>query len=138
MPDRPNEIRRHRSPIGEMVLRDDGVLVHTLDVGALVDRRVAAQVVHDTEVLAAGAPIAVVVDLRNVAYADRESRRLFATNTAGGVEVATALVVGAKVPEFLAAQWVGESDLNRPASVFWDIEEATSWAAARRQELAGG
>ena len=127
----PNEIRRHRSPIGEMVLLDDGVIVHTLDEGAVVDTRVADQVIRDTELLAAGQPVAVVVDLRKVAYADLESREVFANKPSESVEVATALVVGQRVAQFLATRWVDHSKPNRDTAIFEEVDEAVSWAAER-------
>ena len=138
MPAAPNEIRRRRSPIGEMVLREDGVLIHTLDEGALVDRRAANQVLRDTEKIAEGRSIAVVVDLRDIAFADQESRQVFADDPAGGVEVATALVVGPRVGEYLGSQFIKRSQPHRPTLIFHDIEEAVAWAADRVREAAGG
>jgi hypothetical protein len=134
----PNEIRRRRSPVGDMVLRDDGVLIHTLDEGAVVDRRAATQVLRDTEKIAEGRPIAVVVDLRAIAFADQESRRVFADDAAGGVEVATALVVGPRVGEYLGAQFVNRARPHRPTSIFRDVDEAAAWASDRVREASGG
>jgi hypothetical protein len=114
-----------------MVLLDDGVIVHTLDEGAVIDTRVAAQVIRDTELLAAGQPVAVVVDLRKVAYADLESREVFANKPSESVEVATALVVGPRVAQFLATRWVDHSKPTRDTSIFEDVDEAVSWAEGR-------
>lgn len=125
------EMRRRRSPIGEMVLYEDGVIVHTLEEGALIDTRVASQVILDTETLAEGQPVAVVVDLRQVAYADPESREVFAIDPSIGVEVATALVVGPQVAQFLASQWVSRNKPVRDTSIFEDIDQAFAWAAER-------
>lgn len=111
-----------------MILLDDGVIVHTLDEGAVIDSRAADQVIRDTELLAAGQPVAVVVDLRKVAYADLESRDLFANSPSESVEVATALVVGPRVAQFLATRWVDHSRPNRDTSIFEDVDEAISWA----------
>jgi hypothetical protein len=114
-----------------MVLRSDGVIIHTLDEGALVDADVAAQVLEDTKTLAAGAPVAVVVDLRAVAFADRRSRDMFARDPSGGVEIATALVAGQRVAGFLAAQFVNNAKPERPTAVFRDVEPAAEWAAGQ-------
>lgn len=121
-----------------MVLRDDGVLIHTLDEGALVDRRVAKEVLRDTEKIAAGRSVAVVVDLRAIAFADQESRQVFADDAAGGVEVATALVVGPRVAEYLGAQFVNRAQPHRPTSIFHDVDEAAAWAADRVREASEG
>jgi hypothetical protein len=111
-----------------MRLFDDGVIVHTIDEGALVDERVAAGVLEATRTLAAGRPVSVVVDLRGVAFADRASRSAFAADPAGGFEIATALVAGPKVSEFLAGLFLREKPL-RPTSVFENPDDARAWAA---------
>lgn len=117
-----------RSPIGLMQLFDDGVIVHTIDEGAIVDSKVAAGVLEATRVLANGRPVSVVVDLRNVAFADRGSRSMFAADPAGGLEVATALVASERVSQFLADLFIREKPL-RPTSVFEDPTAAREWAA---------
>ena len=117
-----------RSPIGVMQLLDDGVIVHTIDEGAVVDSKAAAGVLEATQMLANGKPVSVVVDLRNVAFADKGSRSMFASDPAGGVEVATALVASARVSQFLAGLFVREQPA-RPTSVFEDPTAAKAWAA---------
>jgi hypothetical protein len=114
-----------------MVLHSDGVIIHTLDEGALVDAQVASKVLEDTRMLAAGQPVAVVVDLRAVAFADRRSRDMFARDPAGGVEIATALVAGQRVADFLAAQFVNNAKPVRPTEVFREVDAAADWAAAQ-------
>lgn len=116
-----------RSPIGVMQLLD-GVIVHTIDEGAIVTSIAAAGVIEVTRMLADRKPVAVVVDLRNVGFADKGSRNMFATNPAGGVEVATALVANARVSQFLADLFLRE-ELTRPTSVFEDLTAARAWAA---------
>ena len=117
-----------RSPLGLMQLFDDGVIVHTIDEGAVVDSKVAAGVLEATQILADGKPVSVVVDLRNVAFADKGSRSMFATDPAGGLEVATALVASARVSQFLADLFLREQP-SRPTSVFVDPNDARAWAA---------
>lgn len=121
-----------RSPIGLMQLFDDGVIVHTIDEGAIVDAKAAAGVLEATQMLAKGEPVSVVVDLRNVGFADKGSRNMFATDPAGGVEVATALVASARVSQFLAELFVKERPA-RPTSVFQDPAAARAWAADQRR-----
>ncbi len=123
-----NELRRTRTPVGELVLFDNGVMVHTLDEGALVDESAAVEVLAKTEELAAGSRVAVVVDLTRIAFADHDSRNMFARNPAGGVEVATALVASARIAEFLAGQFMKTAQLVRPAGLFESIDEAADWA----------
>ena len=78
---------RVRSPIGDMQLFDDGVIVHTIDEGALVDENVAAGVLETTRVLAAGQPVSVVVDLRGGAEGVGVPRRDVHAREAGAADV---------------------------------------------------
>lgn len=116
-----------RTPIGEMVLADDGIIIHTIDEGATVDADAATSVLEATRSLAGGRPVAVVVDLRGVAFADRASRSMFASDPAGGVEVATALVAGPAISEFLASLFM-RSEPERPTALFGDTDAARIWA----------
>lgn len=118
---------RIRTPIGEMALVDGDVIVHTIDDGAIIDSGAAAAVLDATRTLADGRKVAVVVDLRAVGFADRAARDSFASDPAGGIEVATALVAGPRVSEFLADLFV-RSDPGRPTAVFGDPEAALVWA----------
>jgi hypothetical protein len=111
-----------------MQLFDDGVIVHTIDEGAVVDAKAAAGVLETTKLLAKGRPVSVVVDLRNVGFADKGSRSMFASDPAGGVEIATALVASARVSQFLADLFLREEPI-RPTSVFEDPGAARTWAA---------
>lgn len=119
---------RLRSPIGAMELFEDGVIVHTIDEGAIVDTEAAAGVLETTRMLADDEPVAVVVDLRNVGFADKSSRSMFASDPAGGAEVATALVASARVSRFLADLFLRELPA-RPTLVFEDVTAAREWAA---------
>ncbi len=131
-------VRSVTSPVGEMVLHADGVIVHTLASGALVDTESASAVLELTRDLAAGAQVAVVVDLRAIAFADRDARDQFARDPAGGVEVATALVVGPRVAGFLARQFVESAQPDRPTQVFEDISGAREWAVAQLRAATEG
>ena len=124
-----NEVQRMRSAIGEMVLLDNGVIVHTLDEGALVDEAAAADVLTRTKTLSGGSPVAVVVDLTHVAFADQNARTMFATDDAGGLEVATGLVASARVAAFLAARFMGAAESQRPVQLFESVDVAVEWAA---------
>lgn len=127
------------SPIGMMVLYDNGVIVHSLDEGAVVDSESARQIITATHDLAGGRQIAMVVDLRAIGFAHRDAREAFARDPSGGVEVATALVAGPKVADFLASQFIKGAKPDRPTAVFESVGEAMPWASgqvrsARRAE----
>ena len=100
-----------------------------VDEGTLVDEAAAVEVLAMTEALAAGEPVAVVVDLTRIAFANHESRDMFAVNPSGGIEVATALVATARVAEFLAGRFMNTAQLSRPAQLFESTDDAARWAA---------
>jgi hypothetical protein len=111
-----------------MHLLEGGVIVHHLDNAVVVTADVAGEVVALTADLAAGEPVAVVVDLGNIAFADSGTRAFFAQHDADGVEVATALVAGPRVAQFLARRWREDARPARPTSMFEDLDEAIAWA----------
>ena len=121
-------LKRASTPIGEMLLLDGGVLLHRLDDAVLVTPDSVEGVMKVTEELAEGEPVAVVVDMRLIAFADHETRDTYAAFDAEGVEVATALLVGPRVATFLASRWVNESQPIRSTAMFQDEAEAIDWA----------
>ena len=131
MPDRV--VTKAETPIGEMVLLEGGVLVHRLRDSVLVTPDSVEGVMKVTEELAAGKPVAVVVDMRRIAFADHHTRDSFASFDASGTEVATALLVGPRVATFLASRWMAESQPARSTQMFEDEVAAVDWA---RQQVA--
>jgi hypothetical protein len=131
MPDQV--IKRVETPIGEMTLLAGGVLVHRLDDSVLVTPDSVEKVMEVTAELAGGQPVAVVVDMRRIAFADHQTRDSYASFDASGSEVATALLVGPRVATFLASRWVNESQPARATRMFEDEVEAVEWA---RQQVA--
>ena len=126
-------LKTSTTPIGEMSLLEGGVLLHRLADSVLVTSDSVDGVMQVTEEMAAGKPVAVVVDMRAIAFADQDTRNLYAAFDAGGVEVATALLVGPRVATFLANRWVNESQPKRSTAMFQDEAEAIDWA---RQQVA--
>ena len=130
------EADRARTPIGEMVLYDNNVIVHTLDTGAVVTAEAAEAVLEITAALAGDRNVAVVVDIRRVAFADHSSREVFARDPSGGVEVATGLVAGAQIANYLAGQFVNTAQPERPTAVFDDVATAIEWAEEQLRRFA--
>lgn len=120
-----------KTPIGEMRITEPGVLIHELDEGVAVAEGAAAEVKRITEALAAGDPVVVIVDMRAMAYADRDVRDAF--STAPGAEVGTALVVKPGLSEDLAGLFTRFHNPDRPVEVFVDMSEAENWARTRLQ-----
>jgi hypothetical protein len=117
----------HRTPIGEMWIDEEGVLWHRLAPGAVVTAEAAAEVLATTKRLAGGRRVPVVVDIRGVAFADRESRDAFAGADAGETELATAILVDKGFSARLATLFVRFSNPSRPTRVFTSETEARSW-----------
>ncbi|MDH5456521.1 MAG: hypothetical protein OEY37_10645 [Gammaproteobacteria bacterium] len=115
-----------RTPIGRMYL-DGRVIVHTIDAHAALASDGAREIQRITVDLAAGSPVAVVVDMRRMAFAGRDVRGMF-TDDLGGVEVATALLVSPGVSLALAGLFKKYAAPERPVEVFEDAVEALSWA----------
>lgn len=115
------------TPIGEMRLVAPGVLVHRLDEGISVAANDAKAVKQLTEELAAGQPVVMVVDMRAVAFAERDARDAFSEG-AGGVEIGTALVTDEGFSDKLAGLFVRYSRPSRPVNVFHNESDAIAWA----------
>ena len=68
-----------------------------------------------------------------VAYAGRDARNTF-SESASGLEIATALVTTHGFSEKLAGLFVQFSEPSRPVRVFYDESEAIAWAQAQLAE----
>ena len=118
-----------RTPVGEMHL-DGRVIVHVIDPHAVLDPDGAREVQRITVDLAAGAPVAVVVDMRGMAFAGRDVRGMFSDDL-DGIERATALLVNSDISLALAGLFKRYASPDRPVEVFTAEDEALSWARAQ-------
>ena len=121
------------TPIGEMRLVAPGVIMHRLTEGVSVNETDAESVKMATEELAAGKPVVVIVDMRKVAFADRQARNAF-KDGAGGVEIATALLASRGFSEKLAGLFTRFHEPTRPVELFHDEADAIAWAQERLAE----
>lgn len=115
------------TPIGEMHVIAPGVIVHRLAEGVNISEKDANFVKKATEELAAGEPAVVVVDMRGVAFANRDARDVF-RDGAGGVEIGTALLTDKGFSEKLAGLFKRFSEPTRPVEVFHSEADAIAWA----------
>lgn len=127
-------LRSVASPIGQMDLLQGGVIRHVLRPAALVDAAAAAEVLQLTAELAAGSRVVVVVDLRAIGFADDDAQSMFSTSDAGGVEVATALVVHGSIANYLVKRFTNKMVPARPVKIFESPLDALAWA---REMVAG-
>ncbi len=122
-----------RTPIGDMHM-DGRVIVHTINAHAVLDVDGAREVQRITVDLAAGAPVAVVVDMRGMAFAGRDAREMFSDDL-DGVELATALLVTSDISVALAGLFKRYADPERPVEMFTDEDQALTWAKAQVDSL---
>ncbi len=122
-----------RTPIGEMHL-DGRVIVHTINEHAVLDFDGAREVQRITVDLADGVPVAVVVDMRGMAFAGRDVREMFSDDL-DGVELATALLVTSEISVALAGLFKRHVDPDRPVEMFTDEDQALTWAKAQVDAL---
>jgi hypothetical protein len=119
--------RVKKTPIGEMRLVAPGVIVHRLTEGVSITEADANLVKQATEELAGGKPIVIIVDMRKVAFANRDARDVFKEG-AGGVEIGTALLTDRGFSEQLAGLFMRFSKPTRPVEVFHNEADAIAWA----------
>ncbi len=119
-----------RTPLGEMWLTDDGVLVHRIDDGLNISEADATAVVAAVLKLTAGRPVPAVVDMRSVGYADRAAREMFGASSEESSESATALLVGSGTSQTMAKAFLAMGP-KRPIEVFTSEAEAMDWARSK-------
>ena len=125
-----------RTPLGEMWLTDDGVLVHRIDDGVRVTGDDAADVRTAVAELTQGRSVPAVVDMRAVGYAERAARHMFGASSEESFESATALIVGSSTSQTMAQAFLA-MEPKRPIEIFTSEDEAMEWARSKVQDPAG-
>lgn len=116
-----------RTPLGEMWMTDDGILVHRIDEGLNISVESAIEVKKAVSELTEDRPVPAVVDMRAVGYADRAARHMFGASPEESSELATALVVGPTSSQTMARAFLAMQP-QRPIQVFTSEAEALEWA----------
>ncbi len=119
---------RMPTPIGEMWLDDDGLLWHRLNPGVEVTAADAKATLAAMEDLTGGRAAPAVVDIRGVAFANRQARQFFSQDLDASPEIATALIVGSGPSRAMANLFLKLSRPARPVRSFTREEEAAAWA----------
>jgi hypothetical protein len=116
------------TPIGTMWI-EEGVLWHRLDAGAVVGATEAREVMEIQRRLTGGDRVPTVIDVRDLAFADRDARDIFASPEQAEPEIATAIIVrNATIAERLVGLFVRHSRPTRPIEVFSSEDQARAWA----------
>ncbi len=119
------------TPMGVAWFDDDTRLLHhRLDAGVHVTEKVAKETFRVLGSLADGHSLAAVVDMRGLAFADRDARTEFSAPPVDG-EVATAMIVAPGVSELIAHLFVEHVHPERPIALFESDTEAVSWASSQ-------
>lgn len=118
---------RVRTPLGEMWMTDDGVLVHHIEQGPSITMEDAAAVQAAVLELTDGRSVPAVVDMRAVGYAERAARQMFGASTQETSEAATALTVGSSTSQTMAKAFLAMQP-KRPVAIFTSEIEAMEWA----------
>lgn len=116
-----------RTPLGEMWMTDDGILVHRIEDGLNISVESAIEVQKAVAELTSDRPVPTVVDMRAVGYADRAARHMFGASTEESSELAAALVVGPSSSQTMAQAFIAMGP-QRPIEVFTSEREALDWA----------
>ena len=125
-----------RTPLGEMWLTDEGVLVHRIDDGLTVTADDAAGVMEAVAELTQGRSVPSVVDMRAVGYAERAARHMFGAPSEESFESATALIVGSSTSQTMAQAFLAMGP-KRPIEIFTSEDEAMEWARSKIQDATG-
>ncbi|MDF1595453.1 MAG: hypothetical protein P1T08_05075 [Acidimicrobiia bacterium] len=118
---------RVQTPLGEMWMTDEGVLVHRIEHGLSITMEDAAAVQAAVLELTDGRPAPAVVDMRAVGYAERAARQMFGASTQETSESATALIVGSSASQTMAKAFLA-TEPKRPIEIFTSEIEAMEWA----------
>ncbi len=119
---------RVTTPIGEMWLDDRGLLWHRIEA-LVVTEQDAAAVRQAVAEVTGGRRVPALVDMRRVAYADADARKLFAASADEAFELATALLVDSRSSSAMADLFLRFTKPRRPVRIFTDESEAIQWAA---------
>jgi len=116
-------------------MRLDGrVIVHTIDSGATLSPEDALEIQRITTELAGGEPVAVLVDMRTMAFANNEVQGMFKDDPTG-LEVATALLVKTPVSTASASLFKRNQRPERAVEIFNNEPEALAWARKQIAKL---
>ena len=125
-----------RTPLGEMWLTDDEILVHRIDDGLTITGDDAAEVRRAVVELTKGRSVPAVVDMRAVGYAERAARHMFGASSEESFESATALIVGSNTSQTMAQAFLAMGP-KRPIEIFTSEDEAMEWARSKAEDPGG-
>jgi hypothetical protein len=124
---------RVATALGEMWL-EDGILFHRIDT-AIVQPAEAALIGKAVQELTGGRKVPAVIDIRTVAFAEKEARQMFAGSTEESYEIATALIVAPGSSSAMGQVFLKIDKPSRPVGVFTSKAEAVAWARSFRDDV---
>ncbi len=115
------------TPIGRLWLDSAGILWHRLRPGVHITKAHADETLAAVRRVTGGSKVPAVIDMRGVAFADREARNSFAGSSETSLEVATALIVDSSFSRNLGNLFLKFSTPQRPVKMFTTEESAVEW-----------
>ncbi len=117
----------------EATLYSDHVMYVRFPRGIVVDVEVARGN-RDVQQAVADGPYVVVAEASELAYFDREAREFLATDR-NKLQLAIAVIVGARISKYVVERWQADHDIDRPVATFHDPAKAFDWARKQALEL---
>jgi hypothetical protein len=114
------------TPIGQMWI-EDGILFHRIE-SFIVEPEAAAQIGDAVRTLTGGKQVPAVIDIRKVAFAEKDARRMFAQSPEESLEIATALIVAPGSSQTMGQVFLKIDKPDRPVAAFTTEAEAVAWA----------
>ena len=123
----PGDARPIETGVGRFELRADGVIFWSVSFGSTIDENSAREAAAAAKALASGEPVVIIADARQLGFADRKARDVFADAEIEG-RVATGVIVSSRVVRYLAEQYARQTEGKRPFRIFNTESEAVTWA----------
>lgn len=113
--------------VGRFELLEPGIIFWKVAFAATLDEDSAGEAAAAAKALASGQPVVILADARELGFADRKARDVFADSDIEG-RVATAVIVSNRVVRYLAEQYARQTEGRRPFAVFNSERDAIDWA----------
>ncbi len=132
-----NDARPIDTGVGRFELRADGVIFWKVAFGSTIDENSAREAEAAAKALASGDPVVIIADARELGFADRKARDVFADAEIEG-NVATGVIVSSRVVRYLAEQYARQTEGKRPFAIFNVESAAVEWANEQLRNARAG
>lgn len=113
--------------VASVSTNESGMALVVYKADALVTGVEALENLKATAEVSGGVHSPVFIDIRSVSSIDREARQLFASDQAGQIQSATALLVDSPISRVFGNFFIGLNRPPWPVRMFSDESEAMAW-----------